>query len=161
MFIPKDYQGQGSGLNDLVKAADELGIEVQYEEKNGTAIAKQVFGTTEKLFGLTERGIAIFAPQLDKLMQKHQNIGNKLGGSAENLGNNLSKAGGVLSTLQNFLGIALSSMELDDLLKNNIKVKMLVRMNWQKQVSSLLTNWWIQQQVLTIILMHFQSKSIN
>ena len=44
LFIPKDYQGQGSGLNDLVKAADELGIEVQYEEKNGTAIAKQVFG---------------------------------------------------------------------------------------------------------------------
>lgn len=121
LFIPKDYQGQGSGLNDLVKAADELGIEVQYEEKNGTAIAKQVFGTTEKLFGLTERGIAIFAPQLDKLMQKHQNIGNKLGGSAENLGNNLSKAGGVLSTLQNFLGIALSSMELDDLLKKQHK----------------------------------------
>lgn len=117
LFIPKDYQGQGTGLNDLVKAADELGIEVQYEERNNTAIAKQLFDTTEKIFGLTERGIAIFAPQIDKLMQKHSGIGNKLGGSAEGLGNNLGKTGGVISTLQNFLGIALSSMELDELIK--------------------------------------------
>ncbi len=54
LLIPKDYQGQGSSLNDLVKAADELGIEVQYEEKDSTEIAKQFFGTGEKLLGLTE-----------------------------------------------------------------------------------------------------------
>ncbi|MER1892881.1 RTX toxin hemolysin A, partial [Proteus mirabilis] len=117
LLIPKDYQGQGSSLNELVKVADELGIEVQYDEKNGTAITKQVFGTTEKLLGLTERGVAIFAPQLDKIIQKYQKIGNKLGGSAENIGDNLNKAGGVLSTLQNFLGTALSSMEINELIK--------------------------------------------
>ncbi|WP_442956572.1 hypothetical protein [Proteus sp. G2662] len=67
LLIPKDYQGQGSSLNDLVKAADELGIEVQYEEKDSTEIAKQFFGTGEKLLGLTERGVAIFAPQLEPI----------------------------------------------------------------------------------------------
>ncbi|EGJ1617973.1 RTX toxin hemolysin HlyA [Escherichia coli] len=115
--IPKDYKGQGSSLNDLVRTADELGIEVQYDEKNGTAITKQVFGTAEKLIGLTERGVTIFAPQLDKLLQKYQKAGNKLGGSAENIGDNLGKAGSVLSTFQNFLGTALSSMKIDELIK--------------------------------------------
>ncbi|MCU9620002.1 RTX toxin hemolysin HlyA, partial [Escherichia coli] len=104
-------------LNDLVRTADELGIEVQYDEKNGTAITKQVFGTAEKLIGLTERGVTIFAPQLDKLLQKYQKAGNKLGGSAENIGDNLGKAGSVLSTFQNFLGTALSSMKIDELIK--------------------------------------------
>ncbi|EPX7798896.1 RTX toxin hemolysin HlyA, partial [Escherichia coli] len=101
----------------LVRTADELGIEVQYDEKNGTAITKQVFGTAEKLIGLTERGVTIFAPQLDKLLQKYQKAGNKLGGSAENIGDNLGKAGSVLSTFQNFLGTALSSMKIDELIK--------------------------------------------
>ncbi|MEL8550847.1 RTX toxin hemolysin HlyA, partial [Escherichia coli] len=117
LLIPKDYKGQGSSLNDLVRTADELGIEVQYDEKNGTAITKQVFGTAEKLIGLTERGVTIFAPQLDKLLQKYQKVGNKLGGSAENIGDNLGKAGSVLSTFQNFLGTALSSMKIDELIK--------------------------------------------
>ncbi|NBM04008.1 MULTISPECIES: RTX family hemolysin [Proteus] len=117
LLIPKDYQGQGSSLNDLVKAADELGIEVQYEEKDSTEIAKQFFGTGEKLLGLTERGVAIFAPQLDKLLQKYPNVGNKLGGSAENLGSHLGKVGGIFSTLQNFLGTALSSMQINELIK--------------------------------------------
>lgn len=117
LLIPKDYKGQGSSLNDLVRTADELGIEVQYDEKNGTAITKQVFGTAEKLIGLTERGVTIFAPQLDKLLQKYQKAGNKLGGSAENIGNNLGKVGSVLSTFQNFLGTALSSMKIDELIK--------------------------------------------
>ncbi|HCQ3845070.1 TPA: hypothetical protein OKE00_003716 [Escherichia coli] len=49
LLIPKDYKEQGSSLNELVRMADELGIEVQYDEKNGTAITKQVFGTAEKL----------------------------------------------------------------------------------------------------------------
>lgn len=117
LLIPKDYKGQGSSLNDLVRTADELGIEVQYDEKNATAITKQVFGTAEKLIGLTERGVTIFAPQLDKLLQKYQKAGNKLGGSAENIGDNLGKAGSVLSTFQNFLGTALSSMKIDELIK--------------------------------------------
>ncbi|EHE2503105.1 RTX toxin hemolysin HlyA, partial [Escherichia coli] len=59
----------------------------------------------------------IFAPQLDKLLQKYQKAGNKLGGSAENIGDNLGKAGSVLSTFQNFLGTALSSMKIDELIK--------------------------------------------
>lgn len=61
--------------------------------------------------------MAIFAPQLDKLLQKYQKAGNKLGGSAENIGDNLGKAGSVLSTFQNFLGTALSSMKIDELIK--------------------------------------------
>ncbi|MBA1935550.1 RTX toxin hemolysin A, partial [Escherichia coli] len=53
----------------------------------------------------------------DKLLQKYQKAGNKLGGSAENIGDNLGKAGSVLSTFQNFLGTALSSMKIDELIK--------------------------------------------
>ncbi|MBW5840056.1 RTX family hemolysin [Yersinia enterocolitica] len=118
LLIPKDYKRQGSSLNELVKAADKLGIEVQYDEKNATAITKQVFGTTEKLIGLTERGVAIFAPQLDKLTQKYQKTGNKLGWSAENIGDSLRKVRGILSTFHKFLDTALSSMKIDELIKN-------------------------------------------
>lgn len=117
LLIPKDYKGQGSSLNDLVRTADELGIEIQYDEKNGTAITKQVFGTTEKLIGLSERGVIIFAPQLDKLLQKYQKIGNKLGNNGEHISDNLGKIGSVLSTFQNFLGTALSSMQINELIK--------------------------------------------
>lgn len=117
LLIPSDYKGQGSSLNELIRTADELGIEVQYDEKDGTAITKQVFGTTEKLIGFTERGVAIFAPQLDSLLQKYQKTGNKLGGNAENIGDTLGKASGVLSTIENFLGTALSSMKIDELIK--------------------------------------------
>lgn len=117
LLIPKDYSGQGSSLNDLVKTADKLGIEVQYDERNGTAITREMFGTAEKLIGLTERGVAIFAPQLDKFIQNYQKTGNKSGGSAENIGDTLGKVGGVLSTFKNFLDAATSSMKIDELIK--------------------------------------------
>ncbi len=106
-----------AGINELVKAADELGIEIHRTERDDTAIANQFFGAAEKVVGLTERGVAIFAPQLDKLLQKYQKVGSKIGGTAENVGNNLGKAGTVLSALQNFTGIALSGMALDELLR--------------------------------------------
>ncbi|TOL88636.1 hemolysin, chromosomal, partial [Vibrio parahaemolyticus] len=67
--------------------------------------------------GLTEKGVVIFAPQLDKLIQKFQTTGNGFGGSAENLGNHLDKASGILSTIQNFIGTAFSSMKIDELIK--------------------------------------------
>ncbi|BFU59324.1 MULTISPECIES: RTX family hemolysin [Rodentibacter] len=120
LYVPKDYEGQGSSLNELVKAADDLGIEVHRSEKNSTALAKEIFGTGEQLLGLTERGLALFAPTIDKLLSKY-NFSN----SAGNLANHTSKAASVLSTLQNFLGTALSSMDLDELIqrrKNGEKI---------------------------------------
>ncbi len=75
VLIPDDYEAQGVGINELVKAADELGIEIHRTERDDTAIANQFFGTAEKVLGLTERGVAIFAPQLIKLLQKYQNVG--------------------------------------------------------------------------------------
>ncbi|EIK5258247.1 enterohemolysin EhxA [Escherichia coli] len=117
LLIPDNYEAQGVGINELVKAADELGIEIHRTERDDTAIANQFFGAAEKVVGLTERGVAIFAPQLDKLLQKYQKVGSKIGGTAENVGNNLGKAGTVLSALQNFTGIALSGMALDELLR--------------------------------------------
>ncbi|EGQ7878310.1 RTX toxin hemolysin A, partial [Vibrio parahaemolyticus] len=101
----------------FLQAADKLGIEVQKDEKNSEDIINQVFGTAEKLIELTEKGVVIFAPQLDKLIQKYQTTGNAFGGSAENLGNNLDKASGILSTIQNFIGTAFSSMKIDELIK--------------------------------------------
>ncbi|WP_029847777.1 hemolysin activation protein, partial [Vibrio parahaemolyticus] len=35
----------------------------------------------------------------------------------ENLGNHLDKASGILSTIQNFIGTAFSSMKIDELIK--------------------------------------------
>ncbi|EGR3426771.1 RTX toxin hemolysin A, partial [Vibrio parahaemolyticus] len=102
---------------EFLQAADKLGIEVQKDEKNSEDITNQVFGTADKLIGLTEKGVVIFAPQLDKLIQKFQTTGNGFGGSAENLGNHLDKASGILSTIQNFIGTAFSSMKIDELIK--------------------------------------------
>ncbi|EGR1975733.1 RTX family hemolysin [Vibrio parahaemolyticus O3:K56] len=117
LLIPKDYNGDSSNITEFLQAADKLGIEVQKDEKNSEDIINQVFGTAEELIGLTEKGVVIFAPQLDKLIQKYQTTGNAFGGSAENLGNNLDKASGILSTIQNFIGTAFSSMKIDELIK--------------------------------------------
>nr|P55129.1 RecName: Full=RTX-I toxin determinant A from serotypes 5/10; AltName: Full=APX-IA; AltName: Full=Cytolysin IA; Short=CLY-IA; AltName: Full=Hemolysin IA; Short=HLY-IA [Actinobacillus pleuropneumoniae]BAA04014.1 RTX toxin I type L [Actinobacillus pleuropneumoniae] len=118
LYIPKDYQAStGSSLNDLVKAAEALGIEVHRSEKNGTALAKELFGTTEKLLGFSERGIALFAPQFDKLLNKNQKLSKSLGGSSEALGQRLNKTQTALSALQSFLGTAIAGMDLDSLLR--------------------------------------------
>ncbi|EGQ7827393.1 RTX family hemolysin [Vibrio parahaemolyticus] len=117
LLIPKDYNGDSSNLTEFLQTADKLGIEVQKDEKNSEDITNQVFGTAAKLIGLTEKGVVIFAPQLDKLIQKYQTTGNGFEGSAENLGDNLDKASGILSTIQNFIGAAFSSMKIDELIK--------------------------------------------
>ncbi|MGL5511229.1 MAG: RTX family hemolysin, partial [Microcoleaceae cyanobacterium] len=117
LLIPEGYKGQGNSINDLVKAADKLGIKVHQVGGNSLETANQIFATTEKVFGLTERGVAIFAPQLDQLMQRYQKLGNTLGGNAQNLGKGLGNVGSVLSTIQSFIGSAIVSMKLDDLIK--------------------------------------------
>ncbi|MFP1464075.1 hypothetical protein ACLB1E_35970 [Escherichia coli] len=50
LLIPDDYEAQGVGINELVKAADELGIEIHRTERDDTAIANQFFGTSRKSF---------------------------------------------------------------------------------------------------------------
>ncbi|EFN8552661.1 RTX toxin hemolysin A, partial [Escherichia coli] len=116
LLIPANYTGQGESLNELIKSADTLGIEVQNQEQNPTAIANQLIDTAGKLLGVTERGVIILAPQLDNLMQKYNKTGGGPGGNAENIGNSLGKAGSILSTIQSFIGSALAGMELDDLI---------------------------------------------
>lgn len=118
LWIPKDYKEQGVGLNDLVRAADELGIEILYDEKNGKTITKHLFDTSEKFIGFTERGVVLFAPQIDKLLQKYQNAGSKTNLNSENISDKLGKTGSVLSTFKNILNVAFSSMKIDELIKN-------------------------------------------
>lgn len=116
LYIPKDYEGQGNSINELVKAADELGIEIYREEKNGTALTKNLLDTSGKVLGLTERGLTLFAPQLDKLIQGNKHLSNSLG-SAGNAADKLNKTQSVLATFQAFLSTALSGMDLDALVK--------------------------------------------
>ncbi|MDH3003097.1 RTX family hemolysin [Pasteurella multocida] len=121
LYIPKDYQGynkeNGSSLNELIKAADDLGIEVHRSEKDQTALAKELFGTAEKLLGFSERGIALFAPQLDKLLNKNQKLSKAFGNSSSKLGDTVSKTKSAIATIQSFLGTALAGMQLDELIK--------------------------------------------
>ncbi|ENK8280036.1 hypothetical protein AB4C72_004680, partial [Escherichia coli] len=52
LLIPANYTGQGESLNELIKSADTLGIEVQNQEQNPTAIANQLIDTAGKLLGV-------------------------------------------------------------------------------------------------------------
>lgn len=119
LYIPKDYDLQQEGsLNNLIRAADELGIVRLQEESNGVETAKHALDLSNKLLSFTKTGIAISATKLDELLKKHS--GSKLPNSlqsANNINNQLGKASSILSTLDSFLGTALAGMELDSLIK--------------------------------------------
>ena len=118
LYIPQNYKPTGNGLFDLLKAAKGLDIEVQKVEPNEIATAKAALNTTQKLFGLTQRGIVLFAPQLDQLLNSNPKISESLG-SAANISKNLGKANTVLSGIQSILNSVLSGMKLDNAIKKS------------------------------------------
>ncbi|WP_233141422.1 RTX family leukotoxin LtxA [Aggregatibacter actinomycetemcomitans] len=115
LYIPKNYK-KGNGLTALIKAAQKLGIEVYHEGKDGPALTNGILNTGKKLLGLTERGLTLFAPELDKWIQGNKHLSNSVG-STGNLTKAIDKVQSVLGTLQAFLNTAFSGMDLDALIK--------------------------------------------
>lgn len=72
LTIPKDYDiEKGGSLNELIKAADELGIARLQEDANNVESAKKSIDTVEKLLSFTQTGVAVSAKKLDELLQKY------------------------------------------------------------------------------------------
>lgn len=118
LYIPKEYDSTaGNGLNGLLQAAEELGIEVQREDIDGVATAHSAFGVGEQLLGLTERGLTLFVPQLDNLLKKHPKLSKNIGDSSEKVFSHIGNAKLFLSGIQSVLGTTLSGIELDNLIK--------------------------------------------
>lgn len=119
LTIPKDYDIEKVGsLNELIKAADELGIARLQEDANNIESAKKSIDTVEKLLSFTQTGVAVSAKKLDELLQKYSSsqLAKSLGSSA-NIDSKLTKTNQILSTLSSFLGTALAGMDLDSLVK--------------------------------------------
>ncbi|AUI65285.1 MULTISPECIES: RTX family hemolysin [Glaesserella] len=115
LAIPKDYDGNlGNGLFDLVKAAEELGIQVQYVDRNDLEIAHKSLGVADQFLGLTERGLTLFLPQLDKFLKDHSKISNVVGSSTGETIDKLAKGQAVISGIQSVLGTVLAGINLNE-----------------------------------------------
>ncbi|EFE4632186.1 RTX family hemolysin [Escherichia coli] len=117
LLLPDKHSPIGATLHDLAKAAKELNIEIQSQEKNEVSITKEIFNTTEQLLGVTEKGVVIFGEKLDSIIKKYDKLSHGLGGSAESFGDRLGHVQNILATIQGVLGVALSGKELDELIK--------------------------------------------
>ncbi|EHK89519.1 RTX family leukotoxin LtxA [Aggregatibacter actinomycetemcomitans] len=114
LYIPKNYK-KGNGITALIKAAEKLGIDI-YEEKDGTTLTKDLLNSGQKLLGLTQRGLTLFAPALDKLIQSNKHLSDSIN-NAGNVAGAVDKFQSVLGTLQAFLNTAFSGINLDALIK--------------------------------------------
>ncbi|MDY4281373.1 MAG: RTX family hemolysin [[Pasteurella] mairii] len=115
LVIPKDYDvNTGNGFFDLAKAAEELGIQVKYIDRNDLEIAHKSLGVTDQFLGLTERGLTLFAPQLDKFLQQHSKISNVVGSSTGDTVNKLAKSQAIISGVQSVLGSVLAGINLNE-----------------------------------------------
>nr|AIT40265.1 RTX-III toxin determinant A [Actinobacillus pleuropneumoniae] len=115
LVIPKEYDGSvGNGFFDLVKAAEELGIQVKYVNRNELEVAHKSLGTADQFLGLTERGLTLFAPQLDQFLQKHSKISNVVGSSTGDAVSKLAKSQTIISGIQSVLGTVLAGINLNE-----------------------------------------------
>ncbi|MBD4684597.1 hypothetical protein GUG36_02775, partial [Xanthomonas citri pv. citri] len=94
------------------KAAEELGIQVKYVNRNELEVAHKSLGTADQFLGLTERGLTLFAPQLDQFLQKHSKISNVVGSSTGDAVSKLAKSQTIISGIQSVLGTVLAGINL-------------------------------------------------
>ncbi|PNK61709.1 hemolysin [Psychrobacter sp. FDAARGOS_221] len=116
LYIPKDYDiNTGNGLKEIIDSANQLGIEVQREGKDGVAIAKNSVATAESILGFSQRGLVIFAPQLENLLKKNSHVYNTIGSVAGTI-NQINRFNTFLSGVKSILGTVSAGQGLNTLI---------------------------------------------
>lgn len=115
LAIPKDADpGSFSYLNDFIKSANELGESSQSSEKKALKIVRDTTNLSNNLLTLTDKGIALSASHVDKLLQRI----SKNSPSSGDVRGRINQAGALISSVNSVLDTALAGVELDALIKD-------------------------------------------
>ncbi|EBJ5114620.1 hypothetical protein DV589_24970 [Salmonella enterica] len=119
LAIPDNVDPEIVGsIRSFIDAANELGISTQNVNKNALQITHDSTVLAGGLFTLTEKGIALSAEYLSKLIKKF----NAHSGTTPNdIVSKVSQANTLLSTISSVLSTALAGVDLDNLIKEDNK----------------------------------------
>ncbi len=124
LAIPKDVDSEIPGsLRDVFDAAQALGIATQSADINALQATHDSISLTNNLLTVTEKGIAVSAEHVDKLLQK---LSKKGAITSDSAGARIDQGKTFLSTINSIIDTALAGIELNSLLnsedKNNVAI---------------------------------------